>query len=103
MNTPKGNGSAAVSATVLWNNDELSAHPVMAANAFMLQASGQELVLTLGFAVPPFFENPEDAQRMTSVPAKVITRVALTPGRVAEIQEMMRQALAALQAAQKPQ
>ena len=88
--------------TLLWNNDELSAHPVLAANAFMLQVSGQELVFTLGFAVPPFFANPEDAKSMTTIPAKVITRVALTPGRIAEIQEMMRQGLAALQAAQKP-
>ena len=101
METPKGNGPAPVKATIQWDNEDLAAHSVLAANAFMIQVSGQELVFTLGFAVPPFFSNPEDGKRMTTIPAKVITRVALTPGRATEIANLMQQALAALQAAQK--
>jgi hypothetical protein len=98
---PRGNGSAPVRAAIQWDNAELAAHPVLAANAFMLQLSGQELVFTLGFAVPPFFSNPEDAKKMTAIQAKVISRIALTPGRATEIVQVMQQAIAALQAAQK--
>ena len=95
--TPKGNGPAPVQVTVQWDNSDLGAHPVQAANAFMLQGVGHEVVLTIGFAVPPFNPNPQDAARLRTMPAKTIVRIALTPPRLQEIVTMMQQAIDAVQ------
>jgi hypothetical protein len=99
--TPKGNGPAPVQVTVHWDNNDLAAHPVQAANAFILQGAGHEVVFTIGFAVPPFYASPVDAAKVRSIPAKTIARIALTPARMAEIVQIMQQALAAVQSATK--
>jgi hypothetical protein len=101
MDTPKGNGPAPVQVTIQWDNEDLAAHPVQAANAFMLQGSGHEIVLTIGFAVPPFYATPEEATKARTMLAKTIARIALTPPRMSEIITIMQQALAAIQGGRK--
>lgn len=99
--TPKGNGPAPVQVTINWDNADLSAHPVQAANTFMLQGSGHEWVVTIGFAVPAFYPNPEEATKARTMPAKTIVRVALTPPRITELIALMQRALAVDQAGRK--
>ena len=101
MDTPKGNGAAPIQVAVQWDNEDLAAHPVQAANAFMLQGAGHEIVLTIGFAVSPFYPTPEEAMKARTMLAKTITRIALTPPRMTEIINIMQQALAAIQPAKK--
>lgn len=95
--TPKGNGPAPVQVTAQWDNSDLAAHPIQAANAFMLQGTGHEIVLTIGFAAPPFIPNAEEAARLRTMPVKTIARFALTPARMQEIIAIMQQAIAAVQ------
>ena len=82
--------------TITWADAE--AHAVAAANAFLMQQSPHEFVLTLAFAVPPY---PEDAATSKTIPAKVSARVALSPGRAVELLEVLQQALAQYQKTQK--
>ncbi len=91
----KGNGPSPVSVTVQWDNRDLAEHPIPAANAFMIQGSGHEIVFTLGFAVPPYTANPpQGGGKHTIITAKTIARVALTPARIGEIIGLLQQAVA---------
>jgi hypothetical protein len=85
--------------TVTWPN--LSEVPVMGANAFMLQHTGQEFVLNVGFAAAPFLARPEDAANLKSVEAKTIARFSMSPARVIELIQMFQQALSQMQPTQK--
>lgn len=76
-------------------------HPAMAVNTFLLQTTGQEFILTSGFAVVPFHAKPEDLANVKTVEPQIISRIVLTPGRVVELLGMLQQALAQYQAMQK--
>jgi hypothetical protein len=81
--------------TIQWDNRDLAEHPIAAANAFMIQGSGHEIVLTIGFAVPPYTPNPPQAGvKHTTITAKTIARVALSPARIVEIINLLQQAQA---------
>lgn len=75
--------------------------PAMAANSFLVQQTGQEFILSLGFAALPYYAELEEAVKIKQIPAKPIARVSMTPGRVAELLQLLQQALAAYQAQQK--
>ncbi len=61
--------------TITW--DDILDHPVMAANAFLIQQTEHEVVLSIGFATLPYSKRPEDATKVTEVPAKIISRLSL--------------------------
>jgi hypothetical protein len=88
-----------VQVTPVWR--ELEKHAAMAANAFLLQQTGQEFILTVGFAALPYFARPEEALAVRTVDPQVISRLVMTPGRVVELMGMLQQALAQYQEQQK--
>ena len=62
--------------------------PVMASNIFLIQQTGQEFLITFGSAVPPIFETSPTAEQianLSTIKAKPIIRMALTPGRIVEL------------------
>jgi len=86
---------------VTWHGIEKE-HPAMAVNSFMIQQTGHEFILGLGFAAPPYLENPEtEGPLLRKIPAQVVARVSLTPGRVVELVGLLNQALVNYQAQQK--
>jgi hypothetical protein len=89
-----------VTVTVTWHGVE-ELFPAMTANAFMLQQTGQEFILSLGFAALPYFETPEEGENAKKVAAKPIARVTMTPGRVVELIQLLQQGMAQYQAQQK--
>ncbi len=91
--TQKNNGQAQIQ--IVWEN--LSETPVMAANTFLLQYTGHEFVLSIGFAVAPDFAKPEDAAGTQEIPAKAIGRICLTASRLNELVSMFQQALSETQ------
>lgn len=88
-----------VQVTPIWR--DLEKHPAMAANGFLLQQTGHEFVLTVGFNCFPFVEKPEDAAKVKTIDAQIIARLVLTPGRVVELMGLLQQGLASYQAQQK--
>jgi hypothetical protein len=77
--------------------------PVMASNVFLIQQTPHEFVVTFGVAAPPLLERPltlEEAQGMRIVPQPLI-RLALAPGRVVELLQLLQQQILAYQQAQK--
>jgi hypothetical protein len=88
-----------VTVTPIWR--DLEKHPAMAANGFLLQQTGQEFILTVGFAALPFFEKPEDAAKIKTVEPQVISRLVLTPGRAVELLGLLQDGLKNYQAQQK--
>jgi hypothetical protein len=86
------------------NWDEAVALPTMATNAFMVQQTPHEFMITFGFITPRAFTappTPEQIAKIKSIPAKAIVRLALPPGRVVELLQALQQQLAAYQQAQK--
>lgn len=92
--------SQAVEVTVTWHGIE-DQYPALAANSFLLQQTGQEFILSLGFAAFPFFADPNDAAKVKTIAAKPIARIAMTPGRAVELVQVLQQGLAQWQAQQK--
>ncbi|MHB8382635.1 MAG: hypothetical protein ACYDC3_09910 [Candidatus Binataceae bacterium] len=88
-----------VQVTALW--PDLEKHPAMAANGFLLQQTGQEFILTVGFTAPPFFSTPEEAMKVKTVEAQIIARLVLTPTRAVELLGLLQRGLANYQAQQK--
>ena len=85
--------------TPVW--ERLEEQPAMATNAFLLQQTGHEFILTVGFAALPFFAKPEDAANVKTIQPQTHARLVLTPGRVVELVNMLQQGLAQYQAQQK--
>ena len=85
---------------IKWENvDEL---PVMACNVFVAQFSPHEFLLQFGYASPPIFLKPPSPQEIAaidSVPAKVVVRLSLSPGRMSELIQVLQQNLAQFQQA----
>ncbi len=88
-----------VQVTPVWR--DLEKHPAMSANVFLLQQTGQEFILSVGFAALPYFGTPEEALSVKTVEPQVISRLVLTPGRVVELMGMLQQALVQYQEQQK--
>ncbi|MBF6571248.1 MAG: hypothetical protein IVW54_20485 [Candidatus Binataceae bacterium] len=98
--TPPPNPPQQVQVTVTWHGVE-DQHPAMAANAFLLQQTGQEFILSIGFASLPYFADPQDAAKMKTVAAKPIARITMAPGRVVELIQVLQQGMAQYQAQHK--
>lgn len=76
----------------------------MASNVFLIQQTPHEFILTFGIATPPIFATPptpEQVAAIRSIPAKALGRVAMSPGRVVELLQLLQQQLMAHQQAQK--
>jgi hypothetical protein len=77
--------------------------PVMGCNVFVAQFSPHEFLLTFGYAAPPLFFKPPSPQEIAaidSVPAKATVRLTLSPGRMAELIQVLQQNLSQFQQAQ---
>jgi hypothetical protein len=77
--------------------------PVMAANVFFIQQTGQEFIITLGFASPPIIQGPltaEQAKGLKLAP-QPIARFAVPPSRAVELLQLLNQQIALYQQSEK--
>ena len=85
---------------ITWEGvDEL---PVMACNVFVAQFTPHEFLLLFGYASTPVFlkpPSPEEIAAINSVPAKVVVRLSLSPGRMSELIQVLQQNMAQFQQA----
>ena len=85
---------------IKWENvDEL---PVLACNVFVAQFTPHEFLLQFGYASAPIFLKPPSPQEIAaidSVPAKVVVRLSLSPGRMNELIQVLQQNMAQFQEA----
>lgn len=77
--------------------------PVMAANVVMVLQTSHEFILTFGFASPPVFTTQPSIEEVKAakVSSKPIVRLAMPPGRIVELLQVLQQQLTAYQQAQK--
>lgn len=88
--------------TVNW--DDVGTLPTMATNAFLVQQTPHEFILNFAFVNPPIFlkpPTPEELAKIGQVEATKIVRLAMSPGRVVELLQLLQQQLAAYQQSQK--
>jgi hypothetical protein len=96
------NGQRPVNLTIDWS--DATDKPVMGCNVFAIQQTPHEFVITLGYASMPIFPTdptPEQIAELKQIPAKVISRISLSPGRMVELMQVVQQALKQFQDAQK--
>jgi hypothetical protein len=70
--------------------------PIMFANQFVIQGAGSELTLTIGQLAPPMLLGSEDERRQQAeaisyIPVKPLSRVSLTTERLAELIDVLSQ------------
>jgi hypothetical protein len=77
--------------------------PIMASNVVLIQQTPHEFLITFGVAAPPITQTPltEEQARGMKITAQPIARLALAPGRVVELMQLLQQQLIAYQQAQK--
>ena len=86
-----------------WVESEYDRLPIMASNLVMIQQTPHEFIITFGVAAPPFTTTPltqEEASKTKIVPQPIV-RLALAPGRVVELMQLLQQQLMAYQQTQK--
>ena len=91
-----------VQLTVNW--DDAGKLPAMATNAFLVQQTPHEFILNFAFVNPPVFLKPptaEEVAKLGRVEATKIVRLAMSPGRVVELLQLLQQQLAAYQQSQQ--
>ena len=81
--------SAPKQVAIKWEG--LDEPPVMASNVFVAQFTLHEFLLTFGYAAPPIFMTPQELAAIDSVPGKVVVRLSLSPGRMAELIQVLQQ------------
>jgi hypothetical protein len=69
--------------------------PILYANQFVSQFQGDEFILTVGQVSPPILlgevdEQREQAERLSYIPVKVVTRLALTRQRLEELLALLK-------------
>jgi hypothetical protein len=92
-------GAPPTQVTITWHDIEEKL-PAMAVNAFLLQQTGQEFVLSLGFAAFPYLADPREAANVRTVAAQPIARISMSPGRAVELMNVLQQGIAQWQAQQ---
>jgi len=89
-----------VQVTVTWHGVEEKL-PTMAVNSFLLQQTGQEFILSVGFAAFPYLVDPQEATKLKTISAHPIARISMTPERAVELMQMLQQGIAQWQAQHK--
>ena len=82
------------SVAINWEGAEST--PVMGCNVFVAQFTPHEFLLTFGYVSSPIFVTPPSPQELAalnSVPAKVVVRLTLSPGRMGELIQVLQQNL----------
>ena len=77
--------------------------PVMGCNVFVAQFTPHEFLLTFGYASNPIFlkePSPQELAAIESVPANVVARLTLSPGRMVELIQVLQQNMSQFQQAQ---
>jgi hypothetical protein len=70
--------------------------PVMAANVFFIQQTGQEFIITVGFTSPPMVQGPltaEQAKALKLTPQPIV-KFAMPASRVVELLQLLNQQIA---------
>jgi hypothetical protein len=99
--TPPSGVPQQVQIQVDWSSAEQL--PMLAANIVMVQQGQHEFILTFGAVAPPITTVPltvEDAKKI-KLKAQAVARLVLSPGRVVELIEVLRQQLNAFQQVQR--
>lgn len=90
-----------VQITVDWSAAE--SLPVMAANLFYVQQTTHEFVLTFGMGTTPYFPSAPtlDQIKGTKIKAQPLFRMAVSPGRLVELLQLLQQHIAVFQQSQR--
>ena len=77
--------------------------PVMAANIVLVQQTPHEFILTFGTAMLPVSPTPLTAEQVSKMKiiAQPTVRIALAPGRLAELLQALQQQLSSYQSSQR--
>jgi hypothetical protein len=66
--------------------------PVTFANAFLCQRTPHEFLIAFAQLVPPALESmaPEEVEKLTEIPARVVFQVGLSPQRMLELIDVLQ-------------
>jgi hypothetical protein len=74
--------------------------PVSACNVFVAQFTPFEFTLTFGYATPPIILRAEDVDKVSSVQARPVARLSLSPGRMQELIDVLKRNMEQFQQSQ---
>ena len=76
----------------------LDENPILFANHFVVQHHMTEFIITFGQVQPPIIlgspeQQAQQAEHISSIPARVVARIGLTPQRMTELVRVMQENL----------